>query len=92
MFRRPVRDGEAMGLAVRADVCVVQLRLSAVDRLLWVLRSVLGVAFGVAVLWVVGGALFFFATLPGVSAGHGSPLRTAAASHAVPQPPPRRPT
>jgi hypothetical protein len=57
MFGRRVHDGEAEGLPVRADVCVVRLRMSPVDRLLWVLRSILSIAFGLAVLWVGGAVL-----------------------------------
>jgi hypothetical protein len=54
MFARPVRNGEATGLAVRPDACVVRLRTSPVERLTQILRAVLGVAFGFAVLWVGG--------------------------------------
>ena len=54
MFGRPVRDGEATGLAARADACVVRLRMSPAERLLLVLRATFGVAFGIAVLWLGG--------------------------------------
>ncbi|MEN3268152.1 MAG: mucin9, partial [Pseudonocardia sp.] len=58
MRAHSVHDGEAMGLAVRADAAV-RLRLSPVERLLRVMRWVLGLAAAVVVLWV--GAAFLAA-------------------------------
>src|ERR1700754_3682272 len=73
MFGRAVHDGEAIGLAVRADACAVRLRLSAVDRVLCGLRSILWIGFGLAVLWV-GGALLAFPA----SAAVAVPVQTVA--------------
>ncbi|WP_343943656.1 DUF4781 domain-containing protein, partial [Pseudonocardia zijingensis] len=54
MSRNHAYDGEALGLPVCAGA--VRLRLSAMDRLLWVVRWVFGLAGAVVVLWI--GAAF----------------------------------
>ena len=54
MSRYSAYDGEATGLPVCAGA--VRLRLSAVDRLFWVVRWVFGLAGAVVVLWI--GAAF----------------------------------